>query len=98
MPEPRKNIAMKPEAMERVSELGFKINSIRLKRKMKPLMDSTLVHELLETALDTVQVTPEGNLYISAEDITGCDSLEELASELKKTEGNKDLSNLYYRK
>lgn len=56
-------LRMSNEEQERIDELSFKLNSLRVKNRKKPLMESKIAHELLEMALDTVDVNDDGNLY-----------------------------------
>lgn len=56
-------LRLKPHEQARLDELALKMNRKRLDRKQKPLMDTTILHELLDIALDGVETTAEGNLY-----------------------------------
>ncbi len=46
-----------------IDEIALKINRIRLENEEKPLMDSKIIHKLLEHAVERVEVDDKGNLY-----------------------------------
>lgn len=48
----------------RLDTLSFKINGVRLKRRLKPMPDTKIMHELISLAMDDVGVTDEGLLYL----------------------------------
>lgn len=56
------------EEQERLDRLAETVNLRRLSAKQKPLADSKLLHELIDMALDSAQLTEHGELYLDWED------------------------------
>ena len=56
-------LRMKPEEQKRIDKLAKKMNLRRLEKNQKVLMDTTIIHELLDMALESADVDEFGNLY-----------------------------------
>lgn len=56
-------VRVKPAEQERLDAIAQRVNEIRVGKKLKPVMDTTILHELIEMAMDEVEVNADGNLY-----------------------------------
>ena len=57
-------VRMKPHEQEQLDKIAKKINRIRLDTDKKVMRDSTILHELLDLALDAAHIDRDGNLYL----------------------------------